>query len=75
MRLMSEGRRMYICLCNAITDREFRAHAADEDSTVSTVYRSLGTKPQCGKCVPYVRQLLRQVVEFPQPQPMAANAT
>ena len=64
---------MYICLCNAITDREFRAHAADEYSTVSTVYRSLGTKPQCGKCVPYVRQMLRQVVEFPHPQPMAAN--
>ena len=63
---------MYVCLCNAITDREFRAHAADKDCTVSTVYRSLGTKPRCGKCVPYVRQLLRQVVEIPQPQSMAA---
>ena len=64
---------MYICLCNAITDREFRAHAADECSTVSAVYRSLGTKPQCGKCVPYVKQLLRQVVQLPHPQPMAAS--
>ncbi len=63
---------MYVCLCNAITDRDFRACTADENCTVSTVYRSLGTKPKCGKCVPYVKQLLRQVVEVPHPQLGAA---
>jgi bacterioferritin-associated ferredoxin len=63
---------MYVCLCNAITDRDFRAHAADESCTVATVYRSLGTKPKCGKCVPYVRQLLQQVVEIPHPQLIGA---
>jgi bacterioferritin-associated ferredoxin len=63
---------MYVCLCNAITDRDFRAHAADESCTVATVYRSIGTKPKCGKCVPYVRQLLRQVVEIPRPQLIGA---
>ena len=55
---------MYVCLCNAITDRDFRAHAAHAECagcSVSAVYRSLGKKPQCGKCVPFVRQLLRQV--------------
>jgi bacterioferritin-associated ferredoxin len=56
---------MYVCLCNAITDREFCAHAADEGCTVAAVYRSLGTKPRCGKCVPYVRQLLQRVIETP----------
>ena len=25
-----------VCLCNTITDREFRSHGADEDRTVST---------------------------------------
>jgi bacterioferritin-associated ferredoxin len=57
---------MYVCLCHAITDREFCAHAADEGRTVSAVYRSLGAKPQCGKCVPYVRQLLQRLIETPQ---------
>jgi bacterioferritin-associated ferredoxin len=65
---------MYVCLCNGITDREFRAHVAVEDCTVSTVYRSLGKKPQCGKCVPYVKQLLRQVIDIASPQPMAVPA-
>ena len=63
---------MYVCLCNAITDRDFRAHAEREGSTVSAVYRSLGKTPQCGKCAPFVRQLLRQVVELPQRQPAPA---
>ena len=59
---------MYVCLCNAITDRDFRTQIECDGSTVSAVYRGLGKKPQCGKCVPFVRQLLRQVVELPQQQ-------
>ena len=62
---------MYVCLCNAITDRDVRVHAAEKDCTVSTLYRSLGIRPRCGRCVPYVRQLLRQVVDIPYPQPEA----
>jgi bacterioferritin-associated ferredoxin len=62
---------MYICLCNAITDRDFRAHAVEKDCTVSKLYRSLGIKPHCGRCVPYVKQLLHQIVDIPCPQPEA----
>jgi bacterioferritin-associated ferredoxin len=65
---------MYVCVCNAITDREVRAQAETECSTVATIYRSLGTKPKCGKCVPLVRQLMRQVIELPHPEPMPAAA-
>ena len=50
---------MYICLCNGLTDRDVRASCEGECS-VSMVYRSLGCAPQCGKCVPFVRQMLRQ---------------
>jgi bacterioferritin-associated ferredoxin len=48
---------------------------AVEDCTISTVDRSLGKKPHCGKCVPYVKQLLRQVVDIASPQPMAVPAS
>ncbi|HML11600.1 MAG TPA: (2Fe-2S)-binding protein [Stellaceae bacterium] len=50
---------MYICLCNALTDRDLRT-SCDNSSSVSMVYRSLGCEPQCGKCVPLVRQMLRE---------------
>jgi bacterioferritin-associated ferredoxin len=63
---------MYICICNAISDRDFLAHAAEKDCTVSTLYRSLGIRPRCGRCVPYVKQLLLQVAETPHPQAEAA---
>ena len=48
---------MYLCICNAITDREARSHCSTSCS-VSAVYRALGVKPKCGKCVPLVREML-----------------
>jgi bacterioferritin-associated ferredoxin len=65
---------MYVCLCNAITDRDFRCHAERESCTVAMVYRALGKKPQCGKCVPFVRQLVRQSVETSHPYAAATAA-
>ncbi len=66
---------MYVCLCNGITDRDFRAHVEGEDRTVSMVYRALGKKPQCGRCVPFVQRLLRQTAEIRQPHTVAAVAS
>ena len=51
---------MYVCLCNALTDRDLRPHLASATSSVSMVYRACGCLPQCGKCVPFVRQMLRE---------------
>lgn len=48
---------MYVCLCNGFTDRQVRT-VAEKKSTVSTIYRRLGCRPQCGKCVPFVREML-----------------
>lgn len=56
---------MYVCLCNRITDRDVRLCAEAECPTVSSVYRSLGGKPRCGKCVPYLRQMIREIGDGP----------
>jgi len=58
---------MYVCICNRVTDREFRTHLESENLTVSMVYRSLGIKAKCGKCVPSVLKLLRQTGEDQHP--------
>jgi len=52
---------MYVCLCNSLTDRDVRA-GCESGCSVAMVYRSLGCEPQCGKCVPFVRQMLREHV-------------
>ncbi len=53
---------MYLCICNAITDRQARSHRAPSGGTreysVSAFYRALGVKPKCGKCVRGVREML-----------------
>lgn len=52
---------MYICLCNAVTDRAIRHAAGTPGCSVSDVYRALGCAPKCGKCVPMVRDMLSGV--------------
>jgi bacterioferritin-associated ferredoxin len=54
---------MYVCLCNALTDRDLRLQIASGVPSVSMVYQACGCQPQCGKCVPFVRQMLREGME------------
>ena len=51
---------MYVCLCNGLTDRDVRNSAEGGGCSVAMVYRSHGCEPQCGKCVPLIRQMLRE---------------
>lgn len=50
---------MYICLCNGFTDGQVRRSAATQPGSVGQIYKALGCRPQCGKCVPLVRDILR----------------
>jgi bacterioferritin-associated ferredoxin len=59
---------MYLCVCNAITDRAARTQVQAE-RTLAMIYRALGAKPECGKCAPLLRQMLREAVESGRPQP------
>lgn len=48
---------MYICICNALRDREL-ASAATGAKGVSEVFKRCGRRPQCGKCVPDVARMV-----------------
>lgn len=50
-------RPMYVCICNALKDRELAAASADARS-VAEVFRRCGRRPQCGKCLPDVAQMI-----------------
>ncbi|MBI1393737.1 MAG: hypothetical protein GC152_13445 [Alphaproteobacteria bacterium] len=52
---------MYVCLCNAIRDREFAA-AANGAANVADVFRRCGRKPQCGKCLPDVANFIEETL-------------
>jgi len=51
---------MYVCLCNALTGRQIVQALTTGARSSSSVYRSLGCRPQCGKCVPTVRQMVER---------------
>lgn len=53
---------MYVCLCNAVTEREVR-HAAQLGATsLEDLGESLGVATCCGKCADCARGILRDEV-------------
>jgi len=48
---------MYICICNALRDKELSA-ASSGARTVADVFRRCGRRPQCGKCLTDVAQII-----------------
>ncbi len=54
---------MYVCLCNAVTEREVR-HAAKLGATsLSDLSKSLGVATCCGKCADCARGILLDEVK------------
>ncbi|MGD0433190.1 MAG: (2Fe-2S)-binding protein [Acetobacteraceae bacterium] len=51
---------VYICLCNALTDRQVKQAAAAAGTTKSSeVYAACGCRAQCGQCARSLVALLR----------------
>ena len=42
---------MYVCVCNAIRESEFRAAARRCPGDAEAVYAALGKVPQCRQCL------------------------
>jgi bacterioferritin-associated ferredoxin len=65
---------VYICLCNALTDRQVR-QAADTVGSVrpSDVYAACGCRAQCGNCAKKVLCILRELAAGPRPVQQGAD--
>jgi bacterioferritin-associated ferredoxin len=51
---------VYICICNALTDRKLKeAIAASRSQCPKDVYAACGCRAKCGKCVQVIRELLQ----------------
>jgi len=50
---------MFICICNAISDKKIveLAHA----KSVADIFRECGVKVKCGICLPMIRQILYDI--------------
>lgn len=53
---------MYVCICNALKDRQLSA-AANDAKSVGEVFRRCDARPQCGKCLPDVAKMIETARE------------
>jgi bacterioferritin-associated ferredoxin len=51
---------VYICICNAVTDREIRGAVQLGCRSIDDLKRDLGVASCCGKCEPEACRLLRE---------------
>ncbi len=53
------GRRMKICICKNVSDRQIREALDQGARTMRDINRELGVGSECGKCVCTTRQIIR----------------
>ncbi|MBU2677178.1 MAG: (2Fe-2S)-binding protein [Gammaproteobacteria bacterium] len=49
---------MYVCVCNAITDRQIRKAAADDVRSFPELQQRLGVAAGCGCCRDFAAEIL-----------------
>ena len=60
---------MYVCICNAITDKQIRAAAEDGATDLWRLQRKLGVASGCGSCKEAASEILAEYRRRPAPQP------
>ena len=60
---------MYVCICNAFTCRDVRRVRSQGVSKSRQVYKKLGCRMQCGKCLETIDNVLKE----DQPKDTLAN--
>ncbi|MEM6514114.1 MAG: (2Fe-2S)-binding protein [Pseudomonadota bacterium] len=51
---------MYVCICNAVTDKEIRQAAKAGTTSLSALQEELGVAMNCGSCADDAAAILRQ---------------
>ena len=65
--------RMYICLCNAITERQVRECARSGACSVDDLASQLGVGSGCGRCIECAVDVLREMATGQEPASLAAK--
>jgi bacterioferritin-associated ferredoxin len=64
---------MYICVCNAVTEREIRSAVDLGVTSMRQLKRDLGVAANCGKCARCARDVLRNELSNKSPACGAFN--
>lgn len=53
---------MYVCLCNAITDKAIREAVGEGAGNMRELRKALGVASQCGKCTQVAQQIVDETI-------------
>ncbi len=53
---------MYVCLCNAITDKAIREAVGEGAGNIRELKKALGVANQCGKCTQLAQQIVDETI-------------
>ena len=51
---------MYICICNAIREKDLRRAACEQSGDAEALYARLGFAPQCRQCLEDAEQIISE---------------
>ena len=60
---------MYVCICNAITDKQIRKAAKAGVKDLWALQAELGVATGCGSCMDAAKEILAEFRDRPAPQP------
>lgn len=62
---------MYVCVCNAVTDRDIGCAVSEGCCTLRQLREQLGVGARCGRCAGCAREVLRDTLQTRIPQSTA----
>jgi bacterioferritin-associated ferredoxin len=71
---------MYVCICNAVSDRQIRVAVERGATTLKDLNRALGVAGKCGKCAVFAQRTLKAALQesdaqgFSDAMPLAQGA-
>jgi len=64
---------MYVCICNAVTDKQIEASVEDGATTMKQLSAELKVGSQCGKCCQCAKKVLnKKLIQIAEQQPCVA---
>lgn len=64
-----EGLSVYLCICNALTDRKLKDVIIQGNSaSPAEVYEACGCRAKCGECVKAVKAMMQELVPGTSPE-------
>lgn len=65
---------MYVCVCQAVTERQIHQAAQQGAKTLKDLRRELGVSAECGRCATCAKQCLRDAHGMMAEEPTPAFA-